>query len=550
MRVASIIASAALAATSVQALDRKLFGLNYASCPDDTNMPLDLDKLQPVTGNVRMYSMDQACMTRLYWHAGWRKMKIWLGIWSEADAAHDSFDGEFQRLKNLVDAGMVTNDNVVGIQVASEAIYRFYIQGAHDFNDKGPLNRIIQHYKDVKAYLLSKGLVFPVVIADIMDSYKYFPELFANTDVVSVNQFSMWQKKTAKEGVPTLFNDFQGIWNAARALGKPIVLSETGWSTGGNASAVVETSPEAQALYTKEFLSFAEQQNINYYYFSSFDGNRDPEIEKHFGLFDNKRTMKPLIASLNVGAAPTAVRLQSGSSVLKAGSYKSGDSFKQLSWGAPARGLTDRLDNEIWFYNQAGSGWLKSRSTNACLDGSSGTIKVSDCDPNNAGQRWTFGAGGLSTNGKCVTKNLGLGACSRAGITKTDMASQELRLSVANSDLKLTEYYGAVSVRSAPVPGAIPETQLWYYDPLAQQIKNKANQNHCLDAYETKYRGAVHVWQCDPSNENQMWQYNDKTGQLQHGRKLGLCLTSEAGGSVYLQACDTSNAGQRFQMDL
>ncbi|KDO30019.1 hypothetical protein SPRG_05209 [Saprolegnia parasitica CBS 223.65] len=554
MRITSILASLAAAATSVMALDRQLYALNYASCPDDTNMPLDLDKLKDITHTVRMYSMDEGCMTRLYWHAGWRNMKIWLGIWSEADAKIDSFDGEFQRLKNLVEKGMVNNNNVVGIQVASEAIYRYYIQGQHDFADKGPINRIIQHYKDVKAYLRSKNLFFPVVIADIMDSYKYFPELFANTDVVSVNAFAMWQNKTAAEGVPTLYNDFHGIWNSARALGKPVVLSETGWATGGTADVVAETSPEAQALYTKEFISFAEQQNVNYYYFSSFDGNRDPEIERHFGLFDNTRTMKPLIASLTVGAAPTAVRLHSDASVLKAGSYKQGETFGKLSISAPAKGLTDRLDNEIWFYDQAGSGWLKSRSTNACLQGNGKGqfVSVARCDAAKASQRWSFNGNGAQNGDLCLTKSLKLTSCSNNnGLKKVDMGSQELRIAVAGSDLKLTEYYGALSVRSAPMAGAIPETQLWYYDPMLQTIKNKANQNSCLDAWEFKDYGGVHVYNCDATNDNQQWQYNDKTGQIMHARKLGLCLSSDASnGNVYLLSCDVQNAGQRFQMNL
>ncbi|OQR96184.1 hypothetical protein THRCLA_07355, partial [Thraustotheca clavata] len=544
MRVATILAALAAAATMTEALDRKLYGLNYASCPDDNGMPLDLDKLKPITGNVRMYSMDEACITRLYWHAGWRNMKIWLGMWSEANATIDSFDGEFQRLKNLVNKKMITNDNVVGIQVASEAIYRYYIQGQAPFDDKGPLNRIIQHYKDVRAYLRSQGLYFPVVITDIMDSYKYFPDLYSNTDVISVNAFAMWQKKTAKEGVATLYKDFQGIWDAARELGKNVVLHETGWSTGGNATAVAETGHEAQALYTKEFLAFAEQQNVNYYYFSSFDGNRDPEIEKHFGLFDNTRTMKPLIASLEVGTAPTAIRIHNNDVVLKAGSYKSGDTFGAISWGAPASGLTDRLDNEIWLYNEAGSKWLRSRSTNACLEGTTtGGLKVAACSASNANQNWDFTFSGLSNSGlsQCVqslklTKCLKTGAA--VGIKKIDMSAQEIRVAVSGTELKLTEYYGAVSVRKDPVPGAIPETQIWYYDPINQQIKNKANQNHCLDAYEFKDNGAVHVWDCDTTNENQQWQYNDLTGQIMHAHKLGLCLSSDANGNVSLLTCD------------
>ncbi|OQS06554.1 glucan 1,3-beta-glucosidase [Thraustotheca clavata] len=554
MRVSKILAAvAALASSTVYALDRKLYGINYASCPDDTNMPLDLDQLKQITGTVRMYSMDEACMTRLYWHAGWRNMKMWLGIWSEANATIDSFDGEFQRLKNLVNNKMITNDNVVGIQVASEAIYRYYIQGQQPFTDKGPLNRILQHYKDVKDYLRNQGLYFPVVITDIMASYAHFPELFYNTDVVSVNAFAMWQDKTATQGVPTLYRDFQGIWNIARKNGKPVVLHETGWSTGGTASVVRETSPEAQALYTKEFLSFAEQQNINYYYFSAFDGHRDPEIERHFGLFDNTRTMKPLISAIQVGTPATAMRIYSNGKAFKAGSYKGGDVFGALSFSAPANGLTDRLDNEIWMYNQAGSHWLKSRSTNACLEGlRRSQLQVSACDPANANQKWSFTDSGLVNDGlkTCLQSSATLGACKNTGIKKVDMAAQEIRIEVAGSQLKLTEYYGGVSVRQNPVAGAIPETQIWYYDPLNQQLKNKANPNHCLDSYEFKNNGAVHVYDCDSTNDNQQWQYNDKTGQIMHAHKLGMCLSSDASGNVFILSCDTKNAGQRFQMNL
>ena len=65
----------------------------------------------------------------------------------------------------------------------------------------------------------------------------------------------------------------------------------------------------------------------------------------------------------------------------------------------------------------------------------------------------------------------------------------------------------------------------------------------CLDSYEQKNGGDVHMWDCDPNNRNQHWSYDEETKLVRgpHGRCLDL---GGHNGEVHMWDCDEKNINQ------
>ncbi|RHY47220.1 hypothetical protein DYB38_002073 [Aphanomyces astaci] len=405
---------------AVAALDRSLYGIDYdtrtyewGGCKSKVDMRQDFVVLKPLTSNIRVYSIDDVCFGRLLDVASEVDMRLWLGIWSNVNTTEDDFEPEFARLQQMVVDGRVRNDNVVGIHVASEALFRYYSRDAHDWAEEySGVRKLFGYVSRVREFLRANDLTFPVAIADVIDSYKSVPEIYSVVDVITVNQFSQWEGGWSINGANLLFDRMQDIRLAARKAGKPILLSETGWSANGSTPDIKEASPASSATYLHDFMRLMEQQDMAYYYFTSFNlawgqDSDTGEIERNFGLFDEHRNLLPHVKSVTLGAYHKPVRIWHQGQVVKADGPNT-HSFGRVYLDAPARGLSDSLDREIWFYDQQ-VGSFRSRSTNQCLtaskqpgsdDGGEWGLSVSWCQPplddgrpaSSSTQRWHVNA--------------------------------------------------------------------------------------------------------------------------------------------------------------
>ncbi|RHY22983.1 hypothetical protein DYB25_012346, partial [Aphanomyces astaci] len=219
MKVPSSLAiAAAFSASSVAALDARFFGINYdlrtnqwGGCKNFHTIAEDFNILKRLTDYVRIYGMEFDCTTNILKAARNSGLKVWLGLWSEVGTTvvrdgreHeviDSFPSQFDALKKLMNQTTpkwINNDEILGIQVSSEALYRYYVQGpgkSAGSSDRYGIDTVIGHLNTVRRYLRDQNLTFPVVISDVMDMYTMFPELYDEVDVVAVNQFSFWENK-------------------------------------------------------------------------------------------------------------------------------------------------------------------------------------------------------------------------------------------------------------------------------------------------------------------------------------------------------------------
>ncbi|KAF0720291.1 hypothetical protein AaE_010339, partial [Aphanomyces astaci] len=379
----SLVVATAFAASSVAALDAKFYGINYdtrtsewGGCKDFLTIAEDINVLKEVTDYVRIYWMNFDCTKRVLEAADNRGLKVWLGMWSEVNATFvrdgreekvvDSFPSQFKALEKLVndDTKLINNDNILGIQVSSEALYRYYVKGAGNTtgsSDRHGIDTIRSHLDEARSYLRGRGFTFPVVITDIMDMYSKFPELYEAVDVVSVNQFSFWQHISPEDGAHFTFTRFQEEQTRAKRAGKLIELHETGWSAAGENPVVTEASPRAQGVFTQDFLTLAARQNLKAFYFAAFDLTfKTTEIERNFGIHYANRAMKPEVKAAHVGAPLQAVRLWAGGNVIKAHRHWNADDSVNEKVGRvyaakPSVGRSGVLDDEIWLWDAESS---------------------------------------------------------------------------------------------------------------------------------------------------------------------------------------------------
>lgn len=239
---ATALASAMLLA-STSALDQTLYGINYdlrqgpdwdpSKCKSADTIAADLKILSTITKNVRTYSLSDCDVAPVLTAAKSIGLTVWLGVWVSADTS--VYDSEVAALKTLIKANLI-DDNVVGFNVGSEAVYRKDITA----------EKSIEYLKDFKSVLSKNKITIPVSITDIVDILTQYPDMVAASDVVTANQFPFWEKIDASKAVAQFKKRFAPL--VTLAGGKEVVISETGWpSAGTNANASV-ASPEAAGV--------------------------------------------------------------------------------------------------------------------------------------------------------------------------------------------------------------------------------------------------------------------------------------------------------------
>lgn len=249
------VASALLLA-STSALDQSLYGINYdlrqgpdwdpSKCKSAVTIAADLKVLKTITTNVRTYSLSDCDVSPVLTAAKSLGLTVWLGVWVSADTS--VYDSEVAALKKLIQAKLI-DDNVVGFNVGSEAVYRKDITA----------EKSIEYLKDFKSVLTKNQITAPVSITDIVDVLTQYPDMVAAGDVVTTNQFPFWEKMEPAKAVAQFKTRIQPLINLA--AGKEVIISETGWSTGGNSVNASSATPEGAAVSPCGFLDYLHVSN-------------------------------------------------------------------------------------------------------------------------------------------------------------------------------------------------------------------------------------------------------------------------------------------------
>jgi uncharacterized repeat protein (TIGR02543 family) len=133
-----------------------------------------------------------------------------------------------------------------------------------------------------------------VATADGYEQWLSHPRLIAAVDLVLVNYYPFWAGTAISNAIPTLNGWHRRLTKVAGV--KPVVVSETGWPSAGDSVGNAVPSAKNAHYYFLDFVSWAEANQVPYFYFAAFDENwkiaSEGSVGAHWGLWDTKGRLK------------------------------------------------------------------------------------------------------------------------------------------------------------------------------------------------------------------------------------------------------------------
>ena len=127
--------------------------------------------------------------------------------------------------------------------------------------------------------------------------------LAAAVDFISVHTYPVWEFRSIDEAMDYTIENWRSV--AERHPGKPVVITEAGWTTRSNGRGIRpdNASPALQAAYLEQLVAWSRREGVLTFVFEAFDepwkGSADPdEPEKHWGLYTVDRRPKPALARI------------------------------------------------------------------------------------------------------------------------------------------------------------------------------------------------------------------------------------------------------------
>ena len=134
----------------------------------------------------------------------------------------------------------------------------------------------------------------PVGYVDAYYEFSHRPRITAVCDVILTNCYPYWEGCPIEYSLPHM----QSMFNSAKdaGQGKRVIITETGWPSEGGSLKGAVASNENAMRYFIETQNWSKQNNIETFYFSSFDESWKvgPEgaVGAYWGLWDKNEKLK------------------------------------------------------------------------------------------------------------------------------------------------------------------------------------------------------------------------------------------------------------------
>lgn len=134
----------------------------------------------------------------------------------------------------------------------------------------------------------------PVGYVDAYYEFSHRPKITEACDVILTNCYPYW------EGCPIEYSNhhMQSMFESAKnaGQGKRVIITETGWPSAGGGLKGALASEENAMRYFIETQNWCKQNNIEMFYFSSFDESwkvgPEGEVGAYWGLWDKNEKLK------------------------------------------------------------------------------------------------------------------------------------------------------------------------------------------------------------------------------------------------------------------
>jgi len=228
--------------------------------------------LKPYSNWVRSFSCTEGNehIPRI---ANQNGMKTLVGAW-----LGDDLELNEQEIESLI---ALAKEGFVDIAaVGNEVMYR------GDLTE----NQLIEYINRVKEALPN----IPVGYVDAYYEFSHRPNITEACDVILTNCYPYW------EGCPIEYSFYhmESMFNSAKdaGKGKRVIITETGWpSEGGSLKGAIASNENAMKYFIETQL-WSKQNNIEIFYFSSFDESWKvgPEgaVGAYWGLWDKNEKLK------------------------------------------------------------------------------------------------------------------------------------------------------------------------------------------------------------------------------------------------------------------
>ncbi len=125
------------------------------------------------------------------------------------------------------------------------------------------------------------------------------PRIAAECDVVTANIFPYWEGVPVEQAVARLEECYRQVQQVAP--GKKVIV-ETGWPSDGPVIGSAVPNPANAARYLDEFMEWAYDRGVEYFYFETFDelwkDAREGSCGSHWGLWTVEEALKPDVAGV------------------------------------------------------------------------------------------------------------------------------------------------------------------------------------------------------------------------------------------------------------
>ena len=238
--------------------------------PSDDEVRRDLALLSGLTGRIRTYtSTEGPDVPALAAEFG---LKVMAGAWLDGTAKDDS------ELRGLWRQAR-TRPNIDRLIVGNETLLR------EDLSVAELIGRLDETRKRTR---------LPVSTAEPWGIWLAHPELARHADFIAIHLLPYWEWKSVNLAVNHAIRMYLKVRQAYP--NKPIVITETGWPSHGEAHGEALATIRNQSLYLRNFTKWANDIGLDYYVVEGFDQQwkRDEEGRPgpHWGIMDAERRMK------------------------------------------------------------------------------------------------------------------------------------------------------------------------------------------------------------------------------------------------------------------
>jgi exo-beta-1,3-glucanase (GH17 family) len=262
-------------------LDKKIHGISFSPYVEGQGPGTQLGSeqirqrlavIQPYVKWVRSFSCTDG-HEQIPAIAAENGLKSMVGVWLDDDREHNELE-----LNNAIAVAKAGHANILA--VGNEVLLR------------GELTE-----DELIDYINRAKHAVPDVPVGYVDAYFKFvdhPRITESCDVILANCYPFWEGCPADHALLYMKEMYRRVLDVAN--GKQVIVSETGWPNIGSSTKGAEPSFENALKNFVDTYRWAEEDDIEIFYFSSFDESwktdKEGDVGAYWGLWDKNGNPK------------------------------------------------------------------------------------------------------------------------------------------------------------------------------------------------------------------------------------------------------------------